>query len=468
MIDTIEQKIRDEVKKRRALKDKKTVYKKEDEKNISASLHQSKLYDFAKKIAKLLQKVGLYKLVNFVRINSNINKFNKIYTMSQFTMYHDENFIDNLYTVLLNKDATNDEKSYYLENLRNGTLSKSQIIIELYYSKEGRKQNIVILGAKKRLILFSLYKLPVVGYLIKLFITIATLPKLIKRINQNEIFIHNINETKIDNNTIVHVQKDIENKFNNVEKRCNDFDKQFEVPKLEESVEIDAMDFLEDAISKFPYSKENFKDFDKDDLYYSLFESTFYNHEVVLKKQAVYLEYIPSINNKDFLHLDIGCGRGEFLTLLKNNGFESMGIDINNLEVQELKKQHFNVEHIDMIKYLKTTNKIFSSISALQVIEHIDYDTLKKFIALAYEKLETNGVIILETINPHNKVAFNSFYMDETHKRPLPPEMVAFMLQYMGFKNIKFRYTSPMPSEFVSKEYDNINYHDYAVIGYKI
>ena len=120
-----------------------------------------------------------------------------------------------------------------------------------------------------------------------------------------------------------------------------------------------------------------------------------------------------------------------------------------------------------MIDFLQTTPKTFSSISALQVIEHIDHDTLKKFILLSYEKIKKGGVIMLETINPHNPVAFNSFHMDETHKKPLPPEMVAFMLQYIGFKDVKFVFISPMHEEFRSKIDERINYHDYAVIGYK-
>ena len=240
------------------------------------------------------------------------------------------------------------------------------------------------------------------------------------------------------------------------------------IPDIPDFAEIKTQNYLQKSFENFPYTKEQYKKFKESELYYSLFENIFYNHEVVLQKQKVYLKYIPKTNSQKHPHLDIGCGRGEFLTNLKEKSIVAKGIDINSIEINTLSSQGYDVEVADMITYLKKSKQKFSSISALQVIEHIDYDTLKTFITLSYKKIQKGGVIILETINPHNKVTFNSFYMDETHKRPLPPEMVAFMLQFYGFKDIRFVYTSPMPKEFRNKHHLNINYHDYAVVGYKI
>ena len=239
-------------------------------------------------------------------------------------------------------------------------------------------------------------------------------------------------------------------------------------PSIPNSIQIQADDYLKEALVNLPQYKNDVLTFDQKELYYSLFENVFYNHKVVLEKQKVYLHCISENNSINYPHLDIGCGRGEFLTILKDANYTAQGIDINSLEVNQLIKKGFKVEQADMLVFLQTTTQTFSSISALQVVEHIDYATLKKFLQLSYENLQTDGSIILETINPHNKVAFNSFYMDETHKRPLPPEMLAFMLQFIGFKNVQLIYTSPMPEEFRSKENLNINYHDYAVVGYKL
>ena len=268
---------------------------------------------------------------------------------------------------------------------------------------------------------------------------------------------------KVAHSTLISAQKDIQQKLN------EKVDAQtLTPPNIESFMEVKTPEFFENAQKEFHHNKEDFKDLDKSELYYSLFENAFYNHKVVLEKQKIYLKYIPKTNNEKSLHLDIGCGRGEFLTILKDNNHHTIGLDINSLEVSQLKKDGFDVHHIDMIEFLQTTDKNFSSISALQVIEHIDYKTLKEFIKLSYEKLDEKGVIILETINPNTPLAFNSFYMDETHIKPLPPQMVSFLLQYIGFKNIHIVYSTPLPKELRNKHDNTMNYHDYAVVGYKI
>ena len=365
----------------------------------------------------------------------------KVYEIDDFAKFYNEEFICKVFEGILKREATDEEINFYLPYLKSGEKSKTEIILLVRFSQEGRDENVEILGIKKRYFVSQLFKLPIIGYFVQILYTIITLPKLMQRIRYFENYIF----TKKDNNYNPQMQKKI---------------------IIPNSLEVEAEDFLGYAIKNFPHSS-NFDKYNKNELYYSLFETVFYEHKVVKEKQKIYLKFIPKINSTKNPHLDIGCGRGEFITILRDTKYETIGIDTNLLEITELKNKGFNVHHKDMIDFLENHSGEFSSISALQVIEHIDYDVLKKFLTLAYEKIKNGGVIILETINPHNKVAFNSFYMDKTHKRPLPPEMVAFLLQWTGFKNIKFQFTSPMPQEFRSENDHRINYHDYAVIGYK-
>jgi len=213
---------------------------------------------------------------------------------------------------------------------------------------------------------------------------------------------------------------------------------------------------------------EAMQKFDKDDLYYLLFENVFYDHYAVKEKQKIYLPYIEKIqDNKNFDWLDIGCGRGEFLEILKNSNSSVKGVEINTIEYASLVNKGFTVYNTDAITFLKETDEIFKGISALQVIEHLSYEYLQEMLKLAYEKIIPNGIIILETINPRNELGLANFYMDETHKRPLPAEMIAFLLEWIGFRNIKVVYSALLPENYRNSEIKN-NYHDYAVIGYKI
>ena len=129
---------------------------------------KNEVYDFAKKIGKFLQRKGFYKLVSFVQINFTVHKKNYVYEISDFTKYQDEEFIDNIYKLILHREADVEGKKHYLSLLRSGDLSKTQIITLVHYSKEGRKQNIIILGSKKRYLMTLLYRMPIIGYFFKL------------------------------------------------------------------------------------------------------------------------------------------------------------------------------------------------------------------------------------------------------------------------------------------------------------
>ena len=237
--------------------------------------------------------------------------------------------------------------------------------------------------------------------------------------------------------------------------------------KLESFYTEDAPGYLDTAVEKFYSPVKDFEKFKKEELYYSLFEQVFYDHDAVMEKQKVYLDYIPAVNSAELPHLDAGCGRGEFLSILKENGFNAVGVDVNGIETEKLKRDGFSVTKSDIIAFLKGTGSLFSSISALQVIEHLNYAELKQFLELSYERLSKDGAIILETLNPLCLFTFSAFYMDDTHKRPIPPDYIIFLMQWTGFKNIKIVYSFPMPE---NKRFEDKarNYHDYAVIGRKI
>lgn len=194
--------------------------------------------------------------------------------------------------------------------------------------------------------------------------------------------------------------------------------------------------------------------------YYILFENIFYNSQAVIHLQQIYLPYI-----KGGKIVDIGCGRGEFLKLLQEKGYKATGIEINPELVKLLKQKGFDVVQADANTFLKEHCGL-DTIVALEVIEHMDTAYLEEFLHLAYRALNEQGVIILETINPLANTGIGNFYMDITHKKPLPPKMMAFWLEFIGFKNIKILYSSPVPQEYRTSFMDK-NYQTYAIIGEK-
>ena len=241
-------------------------------------------------------------------------------------------------------------------------------------------------------------------------------------------------------------------------------DKDTKSIQIEDHVEITPEDYLNHATEVLRENHRNIDNVDRMRLYSSLFQNAFYDHAVVAEKQRIYLPYIQRNSNHKWL--DIGCGRGEFIENLRNEKIRAVGVDVNPIEIDKLRNSGFEVHCSDAIDFLKKTKETYLGISALQVTEHFDKDYLNTFIQLSCDRIKDDGLIILETINPHNPIAFGNFYIDSTHKSPLPSELMVFLLQWYGFKNIKIVYSFPLP-EKLRGPYLERNYHDYAVIGYK-
>ncbi len=207
--------------------------------------------------------------------------------------------------------------------------------------------------------------------------------------------------------------------------------------------------------------------------FYLTFENVFRGTEAEIKeRQRFYLPYVIDAFNyiegiKCFL--DAGCGRGEFIKILKEVKIPVKGVTINEAEYNDLKNQGIDVELIDVNTFLEgIEDDALAGISSFQMIEHISADYLKKFIDLSYRKITLNGVFIVESINPKCSYAINNFfYLDPTHTKPYPPELLQFLLEWHKFKDIKIIYSSACPEAFRSKTIPEHNYSDYAVIGWK-
>jgi SAM-dependent methyltransferase len=238
---------------------------------------------------------------------------------------------------------------------------------------------------------------------------------------------------------------------------------------------VRTLDSREILVKDVPSYLENRPSKEKvnEDEAYLLLENAFRGTGVdISKRQKKYLPYIVeafkvSGRGKDFL--DVGCGRGEFLRLLKNSGIPAKGIEINTAIYEKLKSEGFDVELIDANEFLgRVEDASLSGLSAIQVAEHFTVDYLKKFLELASQKIGNGGVIILESVNPKCSFALANFYIDPTHAKPLPPELLSFLLERYGFIDLKILYSSPCHRAFRVKDCPEHNYMDYALIGRKI
>jgi SAM-dependent methyltransferase len=157
-------------------------------------------------------------------------------------------------------------------------------------------------------------------------------------------------------------------------------------------------------------------------------------------------DYIPIFAGASDV-LDIGCGRGEFLALLRESGVTARGIDLNDAMVAVCREKGFDATKADALSYLRGVPPgSLGGLFAAQVVEHLEPAYLTRLLEAAFEALRPGAPLVLETINPACWFAFfESYIRDITHVRPLHPDTLKFLLIASGFQQIEIRYRAPYP-----------------------
>lgn len=178
------------------------------------------------------------------------------------------------------------------------------------------------------------------------------------------------------------------------------------------------------------------------DQFYRAFEDKFRGTRSLVKSRLeIYRPFISPLNqiHPDARGLDIGCGRGEWLEVLQEEGIVALGVDLDDGMLQECHALKLNAIKADGIAYLsELPNESQSHVSAFHVVEHISFEKLQLLVVESLRVLKPGGILIMETPNPENiTVATCNFYLDPTHQRPIPPQLLAFLPEYSGFHRTK-------------------------------
>ena len=158
----------------------------------------------------------------------------------------------------------------------------------------------------------------------------------------------------------------------------------------------------------------------------------------IKRDQQQYIKYYESKNNV----VDLGCGRGEFLMLLNENGISAKGVDLYEEFVEMCTMNGLDAVCDDALHFLNQQQKV-GGIFAAQLIEHLTTNQLVELCKLAYEKLEEGAYLIMETPNPTCLSIFShAFYVDPSHNKPIHPLTIKYILEKSGFTDIDIIYTT--------------------------
>ncbi len=492
-------------------------------------------------------------------IRLKTNKSN-VYSLNDFLNYHDEDFVINAYRGILKRNPDRQGLENYLLKLRKGEYTKVEIIGRLRCSKEAKKNKVTIKRLFMPFVMRIACKIPVIGYLLELFVAILKLPIILKNMREHQNFtsyrfgeqnknldsiflkveeelnqIVNVINNKIDYDMLNSLEEEISKRVSNemitqIEERINTIRQEIqaiqkevtniesevinvqeevtsiesEVINVQEEVENISTDIKNNRLSiieqqkklsnvlnekrtlshnmnsiSLPDSLLNSEEVVIDDALYVAFEDKFRGtREDIKNRLHVYLPYLERIKGDigNGPILDVGCGRGEWLELIEENGYTAKGIDLNAAMVQQSRELGFDVVESDVIKYLKRqeSNSI-GAITGFHIIEHLPFNVLVSLFDESLRVLKPGGIIIFETPNPESMfVGSYSFYYDPSHLNPLVPDVMKFLAEQRGFSDVEIlRLHKRKEPEYIGQEYiDEVIYkfnmeQDFSIIGKK-
>ncbi|QTP55253.1 class I SAM-dependent methyltransferase [Billgrantia sulfidoxydans] len=211
--------------------------------------------------------------------------------------------------------------------------------------------------------------------------------------------------------------------------------------------------------------------------FYKAFEDKFRgDREEIKSRLEVYLPFVEALKESvpDVTGLDLGCGRGEWLELLRDSGVVAQGVDLDEDMLAACHECGLHVNKADALSCISDMDdESVTIISAFHVIEHIPFNDLQSLLKESFRVLKPGGLLILETPNSENIVVGTSrFYLDPTHQRPIPAQLLSFISEYLGFQRVKTLYLQE-PEFLFEKEqirlYDVLSgvSPDYAVVAQK-
>ena len=215
------------------------------------------------------------------------------------------------------------------------------------------------------------------------------------------------------------------------------------------------------------------------DAFYLSFENRFRGPRKDIKKRVRF--YLPFLRKaragtKARPVLDVGCGRGEWLELLREGKLEAIGIDLNEAMVAQCKERGLKVVLGDAIEFLRNLpDRSQGAVTGFHIIEHLPLEVLIQLLMHSRRVLKPGGIAIFESPNCKNlMVGACNFNIDPTHRNPVFPETAQFMLETQGFERVTLKYLSPVDTTTLGKideESPRIREllygpQDFAVIGY--
>lgn len=401
--------------------------------------------------------------------------FKEAYDLADLLTYSDTSFVHNAYQAVLRRAPDSDGLTHYLERLRAGQLSKVEVLGELRWSAEGLARSVHIDG------LLVPYKLhgwrrkriigPVIGWLhaFARLPQLAVRPSLMEGALAHEITVLGAHSSGLLNQLEAEQQAqsqaaqaridDLQGGISQLLARFADLEGRVahvsgQLVAMSEGVQV-RIDDQQSQINDMHHhvtahgarlaEAEHTREVELAaqsalNPMYVAFEQQFRGApELIKERSRPYLGFIreAQVGSPDQPIVDLGSGNGEWLDLLREHGFSARGVDGNVLFVDLCRGRGLDVVHSDVLVYLKELpDGSVGAITGIHIVEHLPFGILVSVLDECRRVLCRGGLIALETPNPENlQVGSCTFYLDPTHRNPIPPEALRWIVQARGFQS---------------------------------
>ena len=384
------------------------------------------------------------------------------YHVNDLLKYHDRDFVQHAYQVILRREP--DQRGYFdnLEMLRNGQFSKIDVMASLRFSSEGRKRGVKLEGLRTPWLIRRLGRIPLVGYFVRLTVALVRLPQLqavSDHLNQTYAWTaENVEKHAAALEELIRREGETQEEIQQAEDATHLASarvRQLSQILKQTREELNQQDaYLKSIGTETPgltstVAQSSIQTSERRalmDSLYAAFENQFRGDANEIRERLKY--YLPFFREagKTSDILDLGCGSGDWLDLLRDEGFRARGVEINTVMVAACRERQLDVVEADMLAYLRgLADNCMNVVTAFHLIEHIPFETMLTLLDEIRRVLRPGGLVMLETPSPENLVvAACNFYSDPTHHKPVYPHTLTFVLKNLGFSNVGLQFLHPV------------------------
>nr|WP_294167838.1 methyltransferase domain-containing protein [uncultured Sphingomonas sp.] len=416
-------------------------------------------------------------------------------------------FVRHAYLELLGREP-DERASFYTAALLEGRLTKFEILGGIRFSDEGKAVGREVLGLRPRVLLSRAYRVPVVGRLLRIGAAVAGLPALLRHLQRLEQGFAGatartdslLAASEAEGRARAAAGAAVRARVQALEKALAGLPdaralvteavaRQADRDGLTDDAVVslaDRLDALEAAVSgagerlvteggRAPGADDH----SLDDLYLA-FEDKFRGARGLIKeRQSVHLPVLRDCGAgaPERPVLDVGCGRGEWLELLRDHGLAARGVDLNASMVELCRGLELEAAAGDAVEHLRALPAgSLGAVTGFHIIEHLPFEVFVRLLDESLRALASGGAILFETPNPDNVlVGSRNFYLDPTHRNPLPKELPVMIAEARGFARAHARDLHPTGVSFNAKDkalgerLDGLFYgpQDYALVAWK-